>query len=74
MALYAMQIPPLFQKNFEPRRNEILDAPLDVSNLTSQLNCGKAVVPDDLCAALLSMCFTLFLYAAICLYQGLKPL
>ena len=28
MALCAMPIPPLFQKNFEPPRNEILDTPL----------------------------------------------
>ena len=54
----------------------------DVSNLISQLQCGKAAGSDDLCAenftfaydklhALLSMCFTLFnfLYTAICLYQ-----
>ena len=52
----------------------------DVSNLISQLKCGKAAGSDDLCAeyfkfaydklhALLSMCFTLFLHTAICLYQ-----
>ena len=49
----------------------------DVSNLISQLKCGKAAGSDDLSAehfkfahdklhALLSMCF---LHTAICLYQ-----
>ena len=48
----------------------------DVSNLISQLKCGKAAGSDDLCAeyfrfahdklhALLSMCFTLFFTASI---------
>ena len=53
----------------------------DVSNLISQLNCGKAAGPDDLCVeyfkfahdklhGLISMCFTLFfLHTAVCLYQ-----
>ena len=60
--------------------NDMTVSARDVSNLISQLKCGKAAGSDDLCAeyfkfahdklhALLSMCFTLFLHTAICLYQ-----
>ena len=51
--------------------NDMTVSVKDVSNLISQLNCGKAARSDNLCAeyskfaydklhALLSMCFTLF--------------
>ena len=57
--------------------NDMTVSAMDVSNLISQLKCGKAAGSDDLCAeyfkfahdklhALLSMCF---LHTAICLYQ-----
>ena len=60
--------------------NDMTVSARDVSYLISQLKCGKAAGSDDLCAeyfrfahdklhALLSMCFTLFLHTAICLYQ-----
>ena len=61
--------------------NDMTVSARDVSNLISQLKCGKAAGSVDLCAeyfkfahdklhALLSMCFTLFfLHTAIYLYQ-----
>ena len=60
--------------------NDMTVSARDVSNLISQLKCGKAAGSDDLCAeyfrfahdklhALLSMCLRCFLHTAICLYQ-----
>ena len=60
--------------------NDMTGSARDVSNLISQLKCGKAAGSDDLCVeyfkfahdklhALLFMCLTLFLHTAICLYQ-----
>ena len=56
--------------------NDMTVSARDVSNLISQLKCGRAAGSDDLCAeyfkfthdklsALLSMCFTLFFYTLL---------
>ena len=80
MSIYARNSPQYYNQTIKQYIDDMTVSCIDISNLISQLKCGKAAGSDDLRAEyfkfahnklhiLLSMCFTLFLLIVIYLQQ-----